>query len=194
MRKGVWMMAVLASVSAGAAQADTALLAGGCFWCLEHDLKKVEGVTEVVSGYSGGTIENPTYQNYHDDIPGQEPHVEVVQVTYDPAVIGYAKLLDTYLRKIDPTDGGGQFCDRGAAYRPVIYVAGEGERAVAEERLAAAAKLLAQPLQVDVLPARTFWPAEEYHQEYADKNPTRYTYYRWRCGRDAKVKEVWQGR
>lgn len=168
-----------------------AVLAGGCFWCLEHDMLKLDGVVDAVSGYSGGTIPNPMYENYHDEIVGQTPHVEVVEVTYNPAKVSYGAVLDYYLRHIDPTDGGGQFCDRGAAYRPVIFTATAAEAAVAATTLKEVATKLGKPVAVEVLPATRFWVAEGYHQRYAEKNPARYALYRWNCGRDAKVKSVW---
>jgi peptide-methionine (S)-S-oxide reductase len=182
------------SAAPAMAASAKAILAGGCFWCVEHDLAKVPGVLNVVSGYSGGTSEEPTYDNYHDvDANNPVPHVEVVEVVYDPDKISYAKLLDTYFRRIDPTDGGGQFCDRGPAYRPVVFFGSEGEQTIATERKDAVAKLLKVPVAVDVLPAGEFWPAEEYHQDYAEKNSVKYNYYRWNCGRDQRVEAVWGG-
>ncbi|MFZ2619534.1 MAG: peptide-methionine (S)-S-oxide reductase MsrA, partial [Alphaproteobacteria bacterium] len=161
----------------------------------EHDMKKLDGVTSATSGYSGGTRPNPTYENYHDvDAANPVPHVEVVQVTYDSAKLNYADVLDYYLRHIDPTDGLGQFCDRGAAYRPVIFTQTATENDTAIGRLASIKPLLKAPVAVDVLPAKAFYPAEDYHQNYADKNPIRYMGYRWNCGRDKRVRDVWQGR
>jgi peptide-methionine (S)-S-oxide reductase len=183
---------VLASLSASAAERATAILAGGCFWCVEHDFRQLAGVTQVVSGYSGGSRANPTYEDYHDtDAENPVPHVEVVEVTYDPATLSYDALLDYYFRHIDPTDGGGQFCDRGPAYRPAVFVATDAERAAAEAKKTDVARLIGQPVQVEILPAAAFWPAEDYHQDYAEKNPVRYKYYRWNCGRDQRVEEVW---
>lgn len=171
---------------------STAILAGGCFWCVESDLEKLNGVVDVVSGYSGGSRQNPTYENYHDtDTTYPVPHVEVVQVTYNPSVIDYGRLVDYFLRHIDPTDGGGQFCDRGPAYRPVIFVANDTERTIAHDRIAFAQKVLNTPIAVEVLDAGTFWPAEDYHQDYHRKNPTRYSFYRWNCGRDKRVQKIW---
>lgn len=185
-------VAVLASLSASAAERATAILAGGCFWCVEHDFRQLAGVTQVVSGYSGGSRANPTYEDYHDtDAENPVPHVEVVEVTYDPATLSYDALLDYYFRHIDPTDGGGQFCDRGPAYRPVVFVATDAERTAAEAKKTEVARLIGQPVQVEILPAAAFWPAEDYHQDYAEKNPVRYKYYRWNCGRDQRVEEVW---
>jgi peptide-methionine (S)-S-oxide reductase len=169
----------------------TALVGGGCFWCVQSDFQKLAGVVSATSGYSGGSRANPTYETYH--LPGDEPHVEVVQVTYDPTQLSYDDVLTYFLRHIDPTDGGGQFCDRGPAYRPVIFTASDTEAEAARRALEAAGKALGQPLKVDVLPAKPFWPAEDYHQDYHRKNPTRYAFYRWNCGRDQRVKELWGG-
>lgn len=168
-------------------------MAGGCFWCVEHDLRALPGVIDVVSGYTGGGRPNPTYENYHDvDAANPVPHVEAVRLTYDPSRLSYAQLLDFYFRHIDPTDGGGQFCDRGPAYRPVVFVASKSERETAEAKRADAARLLKQDVAVEVLDAQTFWPAEEYHQDYASKNPLHYKYYRWNCGRDQRVETLWR--
>jgi peptide-methionine (S)-S-oxide reductase len=165
----------------------TALFAGGCFWCVEHDFAKIDGVVDAVSGYAGGARQNPTYEN-HDG------HLEVVQVTYDPARITYAALVERYWRLIDPTDGGGQFCDRGPSYRPALFPATAEERQIAEASKAAltASGVLPGPVAVEILPAAQFWLAEEYHQDYAEKNPVRYRFYRNGCGRDRRVAEVWQ--
>jgi peptide-methionine (S)-S-oxide reductase len=171
----------------------SAILAGGCFWCVEHDLRQLPGVVDVVSGYTGGSRPNPTYENYHDvDAADPVSHVEAVRVTYDPSRLSYESLLDYYFRHIDPTDNGGQFCDRGSAYRPVVFVSNETERKVAETKKAEVAHLLKQNVAVEVLDAQTFWPAEDYHQDYASKNPLRYKYYRWNCGRDQRVETIWK--
>ena len=171
----------------------SAILAGGCFWCVEHDMRQLPGVTEAVSGYTGGSRANPTYEDYHDvDAANPVPHVEAVRVTYNPAVLSYEKLLDYYFRHIDPTDGGGQFCDRGPAYRPAVFVGNDAERKAAEAKKAEVARLLKQNVAVEVLNAQTFWPAEDYHQDYAAKNPIRYKYYRWNCGRDQRVRALWK--
>ncbi len=186
--------AVSLGTATHASAPGTAILAGGCFWCVEHDFRLLDGVTGVVSGYTGGTRPNPTYDNYHDsDAANSVPHVEAAQITYDPAKLSYEKLLQFYFRHIDPTDGDGQFCDRGPAYRPVIFVATEDERAIAEAQEVEVAKLIGQPVAVEILPAKTFWPAEDYHQDYAAKNPVRYKYYRWNCGRDNRIDKVWGG-
>jgi peptide-methionine (S)-S-oxide reductase len=179
------------ALEAAAADRAVAVLAGGCFWCVESDFEKLDGVLEIVSGYTGGTIANPTYENYHDAGPGVTPHIEAARIVYDPAKVGYDRILDFFFRHIDPVDGGGQFCDRGASYRPAIFVADDAERQAAERAKARAAEVLRQPVAVEILPLGPFWPAEEYHQGYHKKNPARYAYYRWRCGRDARVKELW---
>lgn len=169
-----------------------AVLAGGCFWCVEHDLEKLDGVIDAVSGYAGGERPDPTYDNYSqttDEYPTS--HIEVVEVTYNPDRLSYGELLDYFLRHIDPTDGGGQFCDRGPQYRPAIFVADDARRAVAKAELAEAAAILDADIAVDILPAAPFWKAEEYHQDYADKNAIRYNIYRWNCGRDARIDEIW---
>jgi peptide-methionine (S)-S-oxide reductase len=171
----------------------SAILAGGCFWCVEHDLRQLPGVVDVVSGYTGGSRPNPTYENYHDvDAANPVPHVEAVHITYDPSRLSYEGLLDYYFRHIDPTDNGGQFCDRGPAYRPVVFAGNETERKVAETKKAEVAHLLKQNVPVEVLDAQTFWSAENYHQDYSSKNPLRYKYYRWNCGRDQRVETIWK--
>ena len=172
-----------------------AILAGGCFWCMEHDFRSLPGTVSVVSGYSGGSLDKPNYENYHevsDKTP--VPHTEVIELTYDTTKVSYAQVIDYYFRHVDPTDGGGQFCDRGPAYRPVIYVANDAEKAVAEATKAEVAKKLNAPVKVEILPAKQFWPAEGYHQDYANKNPVKYNFYRWNCGRDQRVAEVWGGK
>jgi len=166
-------------------QTDTAILAGGCFWCVESDFEKLPGVYEAVSGYTGDDMANPTYRNH-----GQ--HVEAAKITFDPTVISYDEILDYYWRHIDPTDDGGQFCDRGHAYIPVIYArADQTAQAEASKANIEHTKPFADPILVPILPAKTFWDAEDYHQDYYKKNPRRYKYYRNGCRRDARVKELW---
>ncbi len=169
-----------------------AILGGGCFWCVEHDFRELPGVVKVVSGYSGGSLKNPTYKNYHDvSAVNPVPHVEVVEVTYDTTKVSYERILDFYFRHIDPTDGGGQFCDRGAAYEPVIFTSSDGEKAVAAAKKAEVTKLLKTKIAVEIRDAKPFWLAEDYHQDYAAKNPVKYKFYRWNCGRDQRIKAVW---
>ena len=179
----------LLAIGIPAAEADeaaTAILAGGCFWCVEADMDKVPGVSETVSGYIGGWTENPTYQSHSSD-----GHYEAVLVTFDPAVTSYRELLDIFLRTIDVTDDGGQFCDRGPSYRTAIFVADEAEREAAEAAIAAGEEVLGRSIVTPVIDAPTFWPAEDYHQDYYLENSFRYTGYRFACGRDRRVKQVW---
>ena len=166
-------------------QTDTAIFAGGCFWCVESDFEKLPGVYEAISGYSGGDMQNPTYRNH-----GR--HVEVAKIVFDPTVVSYDELLDYYWRHIDPTDATGQFCDKGNAYIPVIY-ARPDQTAIAEASKAEIEKTkpFPDPIVVPVLPAKTFWDAEDYHQDYYKKNPRKYKYYRTGCRRDARVKQLW---
>jgi peptide-methionine (S)-S-oxide reductase len=166
----------------------TAILGGGCFWCLQHDLSKTPGVLETVSGYAGGSIPNPTYETYNKPAAGQKSHVEVVQVTYNPTKLSYEQLLHVYFQNVDPTDALGQFCDRGEEYRPIIVAGSAAERAAAEAKSAAVAKALKAPVFVEIMDAPVaFYPAEAYHQNYAAENQAKYQFYRWRCGRDAKI-------
>lgn len=189
----VAVMPVMTPAPAAAAGTTAkTILAGGCFWCLEHDFRQLPGIVEAVSGYSGGGRPDANYDNYHDtDAQYPVPHTEVVEVTYDTTKLSYDQVLNYFFRHVDATDGGGQFCDRGPAYRPVIYFNNEDEQKKAEAAKAWAGKALGQPIAVDVLKSGKFWPAEEYHQDYAEKNPVRYKFYRWNCGRDQRVKELW---
>ena len=166
-------------------------MAGGCFWCLEHDLESVPGVLSAESGYSGGHVDHPTYRQVSGETTG---HQESVRVRFDPDQISYATLLRHYWRNVDALDGEGQFCDRGDSYRPVIFTAGDQQKDVATASAEAAAhELRVQPaaLQVQIRDADRFWPAEEYHQNYADRNPVQYNYYRWACGRDRRLDALW---
>ncbi len=182
-----------AEPSATAKTTQSAVLAGGCFWCMESDFDKLDGVISTTSGYAGGTITNPTYETYHDAGDGVIPHIEVVKVAYDTSKLNYADILNYYLRHVDPTDGGGQFCDRGPSYRPAIFVQNNAEKEQAQASLDKAASLLHQDIKVEILPDARFWPAEDYHQDYHLKNATKYGFYRWKCGRDQRVKDLWDG-
>ncbi len=166
----------------------TAVFAGGCFWCTEADFEKVPGVVGAVSGYTGGTTANPTYERVS---AGGTGHYEAVLVTYDPARVSYKQLVRHYFRTVDPTDSGGQFCDRGESYRTAIFAATPEERQVAEAELADVKKSLGTGIATPVLPAARFWDAEGYHQDYYKKNKLKYGFYRNRCGRDARLAEVW---
>lgn len=166
----------------------TAYMAGGCFWCVEKDFEKLDGVGDVISGYMGGSVENPTYKQVSREETG---HREAVKVPYDPDVISYRELVDYHLRHIDVTDDGGQFCDRGFSYTTAIWVQNEEERTAAEAAIDAAEEELGQAVVTPVLDATPFWDAEDYHQDYYKKNPIRYNYYRTGCGRDRRVAELW---
>jgi peptide-methionine (S)-S-oxide reductase len=163
-----------------------AVFAGGCFWCVESDFEHLDGVIEAESGYTGGELRNPTYRNH-------EGHLEAVRVIYDPARISYRQLLDHFWRHHDPLDGGGQFCDRGPSYAPAIFVT-EAQRSEAEASLAETRRIIGREIATPVRSLGRFWRAEEYHQDYYRKNPVQYRYYRWRCGRDQRVRQVWGDR
>lgn len=180
------------------ANAETAVFAGGCFWCVESDLEKLPGVRDVVSGYAGGKTQNPTYKNYE-----RGGHREVVQVDFDETKIGYADLVAVFLRTIDVTDSGGQFCDRGFGYSSAIHPLTDAQKKAAKSEIAKAEKVLGKKVVTPVENAAVFWPAEDYHQAYyksSKKTLTRFGYvtradaykgYRKACGRDVRVKAVW---
>jgi len=168
-----------------------ATFAGGCFWCMEPPFDRVEGVVSTTSGYTGGTVAGPSYQQVS---AGGTGHAEAVRVVYDPAKVDYRTLLEVFWRNVDPLDGGGQFCDRGPQYRPAIFAHDEEQRRLAEASkaaLAASGRFAPRPIAVAVEPAGDFYVAEDYHQDYYRKNPVRYRYYRWNCGRDARLEQVW---
>lgn len=169
-------------------QTETAIFAGGCFWCLEHDLAQIDGVTEAVSGYTGGKTENPTYEDVSHKNTG---HKESVKVTFDPKIISYAELLKRYWRNVDPFDDHGQFCDKGDSYKAVIFYGNAEQKAEAEASKVLVEKELGKKVVTEIVAASPFYRAEEYHQDYARKNPIRYKYYRYRCGRDQRLNEVW---
>ncbi len=166
--------------------ADEALFAGGCFWCVEAAYQDLDGVSDVVSGFTGGELERPTYQGDH------RGHFEVVQVSYDPAVISYQDLLDLYWINIDPFDDSGQFCDKGPSYRAAIfYLDGHQQQRALASRSQVVKKFPQRQVVTQVLPATKFWPVEEYHQDYYQKNPLRYRYYKYGCGREARLQAIW---
>jgi peptide methionine sulfoxide reductase msrA/msrB len=171
-------------------QYEKATFAGGCFWCTESDFEKVDGVVEVISGYTGGHKENPTYEEV---CSGRTGHYEAVQVVYDPDKITYLRLLEIFWRSIDPTDSGGQFVDRGTQYRSAIFYHDEAQKKAAEEskRRLAAADVFRRPIVTEILPLGRFYKAEEYHQDYYQKSPTRYQMYRYGSGRDRFLERVW---
>ncbi len=170
------------------ANAQTALFAGGCFWSAERDIEAVPGVIEAVSGFAGGTVADPSYERV---TAGGTGHVEAVQVIFDPARISYGELARRFFRTIDPTDGGGQFCDRGDSYRTAIFALNPGQRRAAEAARAEANRLLRGRVATPVRGAARFYPAEAYHQDYARRNPGHYGRYRQGCGKDARIRAVW---
>lgn len=181
----------LSSVAFAAAEEpyELATFAGGCFWCTESDFEKVPGVLEVVSGYTGGSVDNPSYEQVSS---GSTGHAEAVQIKFDPSVVTYQELLHIYWRSIDPTTPNRQFCDVGNQYRTEIFTHSGEQQKQAEASL----KELEQSGRFDVIatkisPFQAFYPAEEYHQNYYKKNPVRYEFYRWNCGRDARLEEIW---
>ena len=189
------VMGVTASVAgpvAGMASRQTAIFAGGCFWCLEADYEKLPGVVGVESGYTGGKTVNPTYKQVS---AGGTGHTEAVRITYDPAKVSYPQLVEYFWRHIDPTVKDRQFCDVGTQYRSGIYWQNEDERRIAEssrDELLKSGKF--QEIHTEIVAATAFYPAEEYHQNYYKKNPIRYAFYRRSCGRDARVQELWSGK
>ncbi len=166
----------------------TAIFAGGCFWCMEKPFDEIPGVVATTSGYTGGTLTNPTYEQVGR---GGTGHFEAVKITYDPAKVSYQKLLDTYWRQVDPFDAFGQFCDKGETYLPAIFYANDTEKKAAEAAREVLYARFKKPIVVQILPAKAFYDAEGYHQDYYQKNPLRYAYYRNGCGRDARLRAVW---
>ena len=168
----------------------TALFAGGCFWCMEPPYDEIDGVIATISGYSGGSSKNPTYRQVSS---GKTGHTEVVQITYNPEVVTYEKLLEVFWRNIDPTRDNGQFCDGGNQYRPAIFYMNEEQHQAALSSLSEIehVKTFSDPIKVEITAASEFYPAEEYHQDYYLKNPLRYKYYRYGCGRDKRLEKLW---
>ena len=167
---------------------ETAIFSGGCFWCEEEVFEDLSGVISVVSGYTGGHTKNPTYEDVSSEKTG---HKESVQVTFDPAKITYDQLLEKYWHNIDPLDAEGQFCDIGDSYKAVIFYTNSAQKEKAEASKKKFSAQLHKPIVTEIQPASTFYPAEEYHQEYAKKNPLRYKFYRYSCGRDKRLSEIW---
>ena len=167
-----------------AVETKTAIFAGGCFWCVEAAFDEVPGVTETVSGYAGGTKPNPIYGDH-------EGYQEAVKVTYDPAKVTYAKLLDTYWHNIDPFDANGQFCDKGNAYRSAIFVGDDEEKGLAESTKQQVADRFKETVATEIKPSTTFTAAEDYHQNYHNTNPVSYKFYKWNCGRAQRLEQIW---
>lgn len=187
MRRPILLLAALLCVPLNTlADSATALFAGGCFWCMESAYQEQPGVTGVISGFTGGTLQNPTYAGDH------RGHFEAVEVSYDPAVISYQQLLELFWRNIDPFDNKGQFCDKGASYRAAIFPGNAQELALAEQSKAAlVSRFSDKTVYTEIHEAGTFWPVEESHQDYYLKNPVRYKYYRWNCSRDQRLQQIW---
>lgn len=187
----VTVLAQTPPVSSTAAPATAkAVFAGGCFWCVESDFDKVPGVLSTTSGYTGGRTLNPTYQEVSSNNTG---HAEVVEIVFDPAKVSYEQLVEHFWRTIDPTTKDQQFCDRGSPYRSAIFAVNAEQLKVAQASKTALekSKPFKEPVVTEVLLASTFYPAEDYHQDYYKKNPVRYKYYRTSCGRDARLQQLW---
>jgi peptide-methionine (S)-S-oxide reductase len=197
--------AMLAALTIGAERAKaqdirSTVVAGGCFWCVEADFERVRGVQEVVSGFAGGNVPDPTYRQV---VNGGTGHLEVVEITYDADVISYEQIIELFLRSIDPTDAGGQFCDRGESYTTAIFVENDRQRRIAQQEIAEAEAELGQEIVTPVRDAATFYPAEEYHQDYyrsqdiiltrfgPRRKEVAYDLYRDACNRDQRVRELW---
>ena len=183
---------LLLSSSIGSAQAkeDSLIVAGGCFWCVESDFEKVAGVLDVASGYTGGTVANPSYEEVSSKKTG---HFEAALIKFDDEKVSLESLFDYYWRTIDPTDPDGQFCDKGSPYRTGLFYQTEQQRQAMEKSLQSIkqTKTFDGDIVTQILPAKPFYPAEDYHQDYYKKNPIRYNYYRYACGRDERVKILW---
>jgi peptide-methionine (S)-S-oxide reductase len=177
-----------ASQSTGGAETAKATFAGGCFWCMEPPFDKLDGVISTISGYTGGTKKNPTYEEVS---AGKTGHAEVVQITYDPKKITYEKLLEVFWRNVDPLTPNRQFCDVGSQYRTAIFYHDETQKRLAEESKKALSKRFKEPIVTEIVAASEFYPAEDYHQDYYIRNPLRYKYYRYSCGRDQRLEALW---
>ena len=177
-----------AQTSKTSAATETAVFAAGCFWCVEEAFDKVPGVVSTTSGYTAGRTRNPSYE---DVSSGGTGHTEALQVVYDPAKVSYEALLATFWRNVDAVDAGGQFCDRGSQYRSGIYVRSPEQRRLAETSRAAVAAQLGKPIATEIVAASEFYQAEGYHQDYYTKNPVRYKFYKWNCGRAQRLAQLW---
>lgn len=185
---GLVLAAALAQTSAAQAAQAAAVFAGGCFWCMEEPFDRLPGVVSTTSGYIGGRVANPTYRQVTTGTTG---HVEAVRVVYDPSRVSYETLLDVFWRNVDPFDGGGQFCDRGSQYASAIFALDADQRRAAEASKQAVAKRFGKPVATTIRAAATFYPAEDYHQNYYRTNALKYKFYRSRCGRDARLQALW---
>ncbi|MBL4567786.1 MAG: peptide-methionine (S)-S-oxide reductase MsrA [Porticoccus sp.] len=190
LKQALLLIATTLLISGAAAATEKAIFGGGCFWCMEPPFDKQKGVITTTSGYIGGHLKNPSYQ---DVSSGQSGHVEVVEIIYDPNVVSYDELLKIYWVNIDPLNSTGQFCDRGSQYLSAIFYLNENQHITAADSLKALkkSKVLKGKIATTIQSASTFYPAEEYHQDYYQKNTLAYRFYRYRCGRDARLKELW---
>ena len=186
----LWIAASVLALASPPAQRATAVFAGGCFWCEETAFEGLPGVFSVVSGYTGGQKKNPTYEEVSS---GSTGHAESVEVTYDPSKITYEKLLEVFWHNVDPTQANGQFCDHGTQYRSAIFYHDEEQKRVAEASKEALAKSgrFNKPIVTQIAQASAFWPAEDYHQHYYKTNPVKYKFYRYNCGRDQRLEQLW---
>lgn len=187
--KNKLVIMLVATLLSSVVSADKTILAGGCFWCMESDFDKLDGVTNVISGFTGGSLKNPTYNGNH------KGHYEAVEITYNPNIVSYSELLDYFWVNIDPFDARGQFCDKGFSYLSAIFVANDSEKQIAEQsKQRIESKFPGNKIVTPILNASTFYPIkgdESYHQNYAKNNPIRYNAYRWNCGRDKRLKSIW---
>lgn len=165
-----------------------AVFAGGCFWCMEKPFDEIEGVISTISGFSGGNLKNPSYKQVSETNTG---HIEVVEIKYDDEIVSYETLLETYWANVDPLDEGGQFCDRGHTYSSAIFYANEQQKLLAQTSKAKISEKLGESIATDIRPLDKFYPAEDYHQDYYQTNTIRYNFYRWNCGRDNRLEEIW---
>lgn len=186
----VGLLSISTAASAQAAGRKTAIFAGGCFWCMEADFDYVPGVLSTISGYIGGDAPNPTYAQVS---AGGTGYYEAVKITFNPDIVSYEKLLDTFWRSVDPTDAGGQFCDRGDSYKTAIFTLSDAQKEIATQSKVTLQRAgqLDDPIVTVIRPATAFYPAEDYHQDYYARNPVRYKYYRFSCGRDARIADLW---
>jgi peptide-methionine (S)-S-oxide reductase len=187
-KRALAVAALLLAAPGARAEEAVATFAGGCFWCMEPPFESLQGVVSVTSGYTGGSRPDPSYEEVSG---GGTGHAEAVEIAYDPAKVSYAKLLDVFWRNIDPTVADRQFCDVGSQYRSAIFVHDAAQRKAAEASRAEVEQKLGVPVKTQIVDAGPFYRAEDYHQDYYKKNPVRYRYYRYGCGRDARLEEIW---
>ena len=192
-KKTLLLITAALFINMASAATEKAIFGGGCFWCIEPPFDKQDGILSTISGYTGGHLENPSYR---DVSSGQSGHVEVVEILYDPEIVSYEKLLEVYWVNVDPLNDTGQFCDRGSQYLSTIFYLNEDQRLAAEKSLEALkeSNVLKGKIVTSIRPAVRFYPAEEYHQDYYQKNSLSYRYYRYRCGRDERLKQLWQSK